>query len=64
LSLKERIYSVLLVSVAENLNTALSALLPESRYDPIHTVSNKICYRHLQLQGNHCFTYGSCRTSR
>ena len=40
MSLKERIYSVLLVSVAENLNTALSALLPESRYDPIHTVSS------------------------
>lgn len=40
MSLKERIYSVLVVSAAENLNTALSSLLPESKYSPVHTVSN------------------------
>ena len=40
MSLKERIYSVLIVSTAENLNTALSTLLPDSKYGPVHTVSS------------------------
>ncbi len=39
MSLKERIYSVLIVSAAEKLNTALTALLPESQYAPVHIVS-------------------------
>ncbi len=40
MSLKEQVYSILIVSSAENFNTALSALLPESKYTPIHIVSN------------------------
>ena len=40
MSLKEREYSVLLVSASEKLNTALSDLLPESRYRPVRTVSS------------------------
>ena len=40
MSLKERIYSVLVVSATENLNAALSTLLPESNYAPVHTVSS------------------------
>ena len=40
MSLKERVYSVLVVSAAENLNTALGSLLPESKYRPVNTVSN------------------------
>ena len=40
MSLKEKVYSVLVVSAAENFNTALSALLPETKYSPIHIVSN------------------------
>ena len=40
MSLKERIYSVLIVSAAEKLNIALSALLPESKYAPVHIVSS------------------------
>lgn len=36
MNLKERVYSVLVVSAAENFNTALSALLPEARYSPVH----------------------------
>lgn len=40
MSLKERIYSVLIVSAAENLNTALCALLPESKYSPVRIVSS------------------------
>lgn len=38
MSLKERIYSVLIVSASESLNTALSSLLPSSKYDPVHIV--------------------------
>ena len=40
MSLKERAYRVLVVSAAEKLNTALSSLLTESRYDPVVFVSN------------------------
>ncbi|MBQ8974963.1 MAG: ANTAR domain-containing protein [Oscillospiraceae bacterium] len=40
MSLKERVYSVLVVSTAEKLNTALASMLPESRYSPVHFVSN------------------------
>ena len=40
MSLKERIYSVLIVSAAEKLNTALSSMLPEAHYDPVKIVSS------------------------
>ncbi len=40
MSLKERCYSVLVVSSAEKLNIALADLLPESRYRPIKIVSS------------------------
>ena len=40
MSLKERVYSVLIVSAAESFNDALSALLPTSKYSPTHLVSN------------------------
>ena len=40
MGLKERIYSVLVVSAAEKLNTALSSLLPESHFSPVRTVSS------------------------
>lgn len=40
MSLKERMYSVLVVSATESFNTALKALLPESTYVPIRVVSN------------------------
>lgn len=40
MSLKERVYSVLIVSAAESINDALSALLPNSKYSPTHFVSN------------------------
>ena len=40
MSLKEQVYSVLIVSASENLNAALEKLLPESQYDPVHTVSS------------------------
>lgn len=40
MSLKEQVYSVLVVSSAENFNATLSTLLPESGYLPVHVVSN------------------------
>lgn len=40
MSLKEHIYSVLVVSAAESFNSAITDLLPESKYSPIHTVSS------------------------
>ncbi len=38
MSLKERIYSVLIVSASETLNTAIKALLAQSKYEPVCTV--------------------------
>ncbi len=40
MSLKERVYSVLVVSASEKLNTALSDLLTESCYQPVRFVSS------------------------
>ena len=40
MSLEERIYSVLVVSAAEKLNTALSDLLPKSHYQPVRIVTS------------------------
>lgn len=40
MSLKERVYSVLLVSASENLNSSLLALFPSSNYSPVQTVGN------------------------
>ena len=40
MSLKERVYSVLIVSASESFNNALSALLPGSKYSPTLFVSN------------------------
>lgn len=40
MSLKERVYSILLVSATDTLTSAFSALLPESKYSPIRTAAN------------------------
>ena len=40
MSLKERVYSVLLVSASANLNENLLGLLPPSKYLPVQTVGN------------------------
>lgn len=36
MSLKERVYSVLIVSNADTFNYSLKSLLPESRFSPVH----------------------------
>ena len=40
MDLEERVYSVLVATAAESLRTALSALLPESKYSPVCFVSD------------------------
>lgn len=40
MSLKERIYSVLLVSAAENFNVSLTDMLPDSKYHPVRIVKD------------------------
>lgn len=40
MSLKERVYSVLVVSASDNFNSVLNDLLPESKYRPVHTVTS------------------------
>ena len=40
MSLKQRVYSVLVVSAAENFTGALCELLPESKYYPVHKTAS------------------------
>lgn len=40
MGLKERSYSVLVVSASDSVNNALNSLLPESNYSPVHVVSS------------------------
>lgn len=47
MSLKERVYSVLIVSAAEKLNTALSSLLSGSHYHPVRIVSDMSAARRV-----------------
>ena len=40
MSLKERIYSILVVSATDSFTSAFADLLPETRYYPVHTVAS------------------------
>ena len=40
MSLRERIYSILVVSATDSFTSAFADLLPETRYYPVHTVSS------------------------
>ena len=40
MSLKERVYSVLVVSASESFNAAIKELLPSSGYQPVHIATN------------------------
>ena len=55
MSLKERMYSVLIVSAAENLNTALHTLLPEAKYNPVHTVTSVSAAKRIFADRNYDF---------
>ena len=50
MGLKERVYSVLIVSASKNLNEALQSQLPESRYDPVKLVSNVSMAKRLLME--------------
>ena len=47
MSLKERVYSVLIVSAAEKLNTALSSLLAETHHHPVRIVADVSAARRI-----------------
>lgn len=52
MNLEERVYSVLVVSASDKINSALLPLLPESAFSPVHTVSNiSAAQRMLAEQG-------------
>ena len=55
MSLKERIYSVLVISAAEKLNTALLELLPESHYQPVKVVSSVSAGKRAWSERNYDF---------
>ncbi|EOS27362.1 hypothetical protein C806_00343 [Lachnospiraceae bacterium 3-1] len=40
MSLRERVYSILIVSATDKFTSAFADLLPETRYSPIHTVAS------------------------
>ena len=40
MSLRERVYSILILSATGNFTSAFADLLPETRYHPIHTVTS------------------------
>ena len=40
MSLKERVYSILIVSATDSFTSAYADLLPETRYSPLHTVAS------------------------
>ena len=40
MSLRERVYSILIVSSTDSFTSAFADLLPETRYSPVHTVSS------------------------
>lgn len=52
MSLKERVYSVLVVSASESFNAATKELLPFSGYQPVHTATNvSEAKRHIAARG-------------
>lgn len=55
MSLKERIYSILIVSATESFNSALASLLPESTYDPVHIVPSVAAAKRRIAEKNYDF---------
>ncbi len=55
MSLKERVYSVLVVSSAEKLNTGLSSLLAEYSCDPVRFVSNISAAKRIWSESSYDF---------
>ena len=57
MSLKERVYSVLVISAKENFNASLQSLLPESKYAPGQMVSSVSLARRVLLERSFDFVF-------
>ena len=55
MSLQERVYSVLVVSAAENFNASLKPLLPESRFSPVRFEGSVNVAKRLMLERGYDF---------
>lgn len=51
MSLKERVYSILIVSYSERFSSSFNELIPQSRYNPVHTVTSTSSAKRV-LAGN------------
>ena len=57
MSLKERVYSILVISSKENFNASLQALLPESKYAPVQIVSSVSLAKRVLLERSFDFVF-------
>lgn len=57
MSLKERVYSVLVISAKENFNASLQSLLPESKYAPVQMVSSVSPAKRVLLERSFDFVF-------
>lgn len=57
MSLKERVYSVLVISAKENFNASLQSLLPESKYAPVQMVSSVSLAKGVLLERSFDFVF-------
>lgn len=57
MSLKERVYSVLVISSKENFNASLQSLLPESKYAPVQIVSSVSLAKWVLLERSFDFVF-------
>ena len=57
MSLKERVYSVLVISSKENFNASLQSLLPESKYAPVQMVSSVSLAKLVLLERSFDFVF-------
>ena len=57
MSLKERVYSVLVISAKEKFNASLQSLLPESKYAPVQMVSSVSLAKRVLLERSFDFVF-------
>ncbi|WP_286030203.1 ANTAR domain-containing response regulator [Anaerotignum lactatifermentans] len=57
MSLKERVYSVLVISAKEKFNASLQSLLPESKYAPVQIVSSVSLAKRVLLERSFDFVF-------
>ena len=57
MSLKERVYSVLVISAKENFNASLQSLLHESKYAPVQMVSSVSLAKRVLLERSFDFVF-------